>query len=166
MFTDAANIIFTYAKRRCYTMSDLPKKSASAQPTPAHDIDDEYAWAILDEMERRTGDANPTSARTKTTSAARQSKERPYAKKKWLPEAMDPVLEELPKWKHIADVLQEIEEEMIRRQSQLSSREPSFAVTRFPSNYPRSEVIFPFFFTSSFTSHCQLSPKCGESGMG
>ena len=130
-------------------MSDLPKKSASAQPTLVHDIDDEDAWAVLDEIEGRTGDANTSSTKT-TTSSAGQSTERPYAKKKWIPEGMDPVLEELPKWKYVADVLQEIEEEMIRRESQLSSRESSFTVSRFSFNYPCSELSF--FFTFIYVS--------------
>lgn len=35
----------------------------------------------------------------------------------WLPEGMDPVLEELPKWNLLSEILQEAEEEMIRQES-------------------------------------------------
>ena len=42
-------------------------------------------------------------------------------KSEW-PEGMQPVLEELPKWSLVAAALQEIEEEMIRRESKLTAR--------------------------------------------
>lgn len=38
-------------------------------------------------------------------------------KKPWVPDDMDPVLEELPKWSLLADVSKEIEEEMMRQES-------------------------------------------------
>ena len=38
-------------------------------------------------------------------------------RKPWVPDGMEPVLEELPKWSLLADVLQEIEEEMLRQES-------------------------------------------------
>lgn len=98
-------------------MSDFPKNRASAQPTPIHDIDDVDAWAALDEVEEIAG-----SATAGTGMSSAQSKER-STRKNWLPEGMDPVLEEMPKWTFVAAALQEIDEEMIRRQSQLSSRE-------------------------------------------
>ena len=46
---------------------------------------------------------------------------------------MDPVLEELPKWNLLADVLKEIEEEMMRQES-LSGFRPS-------CKYPPSPMI-------------------------
>ncbi|KAI0699621.1 hypothetical protein C8T65DRAFT_659230 [Cerioporus squamosus] len=79
MLTDAANIIFQYARRRCYVMS---------------------------------------------TQRARASSKEKEKRKPWLPQGMEPVLEELPKWFLLADVLQEIEEEMIRREPMLSSLSP------------------------------------------
>ena len=45
-------------------------------------------------------------------------------RKSWIPDDMDPVLEELPKWSLLADVLKEIEEEMMRQES-LSGFRPS-----------------------------------------
>ena len=67
--------------------------------------DDEDAWDVLDELEGR---------------GVRRPAKTP---KRWLPEGMDPVLEELPKWDLLADVLHEIEEEIMRQES-LSSCEP------------------------------------------
>lgn len=36
-------------------------------------------------------------------------------KKRWMPDHIDPVLEELPKWDLVAEVLLEIEQEIIQR---------------------------------------------------
>lgn len=122
MFTDAAHIIFTYAKRRCYTIADHPQKSVPAQPTPVFDVDDDDAWAALDETEGRSGNVG-------LNTAAKTAHGQGATRKKWLPEAIEPVLEELPKWSLVAAALQEIEEEMIIRQSKLSSRECSYPVS-------------------------------------
>ena len=74
------------------------------------DVDDEDAWAALIEAEGGKG---------KIASAPKvKEEERPP----WLPAGMEPVLEELPKWSLVAAALQEIEEEMIRREAKLSSR--------------------------------------------
>ncbi|KAI0794969.1 hypothetical protein C8Q75DRAFT_748299 [Abortiporus biennis] len=108
MLTDAANIIFQYAKRRCYTVT---KVAPTVNPQPIHDVDDEDAWAALDEMEGMAA---------KRPAFPQRAAQRP----KWLPDGIEPVLEELPKWSLVAAALQEIEEEMIRRESQLSSRDP------------------------------------------
>jgi DNA excision repair protein ERCC-4 len=43
-------------------------------------------------------------------------------KKPWVPDNMSPVLEELPKWDLLADILQEIEEEIMRQEA-VSTRE-------------------------------------------
>ncbi|TFK81000.1 hypothetical protein K466DRAFT_502913 [Polyporus arcularius HHB13444] len=109
MLTDAANIIFQYAKRRCYVMSSASK---AAPPKTIDLTGEDYEWAILEEMEaeergRPSGSGNGKEKR-----------------KRWLPQGMEPVLEELPKWFLLADVLQEIEEEMIRREPMLSSLSP------------------------------------------
>lgn len=96
MLTDAANTVFQTAKRRCYTLSktNADRPSAVIDPT-----DDEDAWDVLDELEG---------------SGKRQSTK---SSKSWIPEGMDPVLEELPKWDLLADVLHEIEEEIMRQES-------------------------------------------------
>ncbi|KAG6843314.1 hypothetical protein H0H93_001445, partial [Arthromyces matolae] len=57
LLTDAAHIIFQVAKRRCYTMSKV-------QLPEVVDVDDEDAWAALDEMEAGGPAAhNPKSAK-------------------------------------------------------------------------------------------------------
>lgn len=98
--TDAAHIIFDTAKRRCFTLSSTSKKL----PPVIDLVEDEDAWDALNEAE---GIQVDTNAKVK----GRES--RPG----WLPSTMDPVLEELPKWDLLSDVLQEIEEEMIRMES-------------------------------------------------
>ncbi|KAG6917271.1 hypothetical protein DXG01_003219 [Tephrocybe rancida] len=100
LLTDAAHIIFQVAKRRCYTISAEFK----AQLPPVVDADDdEDAWAALDEVEA----SGPTAQNTK-------SKE---ARPSWIPRGMEPILEELPKWNLLAEVLQEAEEEVLRQDS-------------------------------------------------
>ena len=111
LLTDAAHTIFVYAKRRCYTMSTT--KSTPGAPPPAVDpTEDEEAWAALDEIEGGQTWAKPDALQNAEESS------HPW----WLPKGMDPVLEELPKWDLLADVLQEIEQEMMRLESHLPSR--------------------------------------------
>ncbi|KAI1787127.1 hypothetical protein LXA43DRAFT_1064555 [Ganoderma leucocontextum] len=110
MLTDAANVIFQYAKRRCYIMS------APSAPV-INLIDDEDEWAILDEIEAEA------EGRASGSRPSAKGKER-ETRKSWVPDGMEPVLEELPKWTLLGDVLHEIEEEMIRREPALSSHSP------------------------------------------
>ena len=70
------------------------------------DDSDDDAWAALDEIEGHVG--------VKSDKARGKEKEKRLP---WVPDDMDPVLEELPKWTLLADVLKEIEEEMIRQES-------------------------------------------------
>lgn len=95
LLTDAANTIFQVAKRRCYTISSTSKIRISAENI------DEAGWDALDEMEGRVGNEGVNEEK------------RP----KWLPDGMDLVLEELPKWTLLADILKEIEEEIMRQES-------------------------------------------------
>lgn len=97
MLTEAANVIFQYAKRRCFTMSTKP----SAPVPQQHPEEDEDAWDALREFEGAPA---------------------PQPKKPKWPDGVDPVLEELPKWSLVAAALQEIEEEMVRRDTKLTSR--------------------------------------------
>ncbi|KAI6043131.1 hypothetical protein EDC04DRAFT_2962374 [Pisolithus marmoratus] len=99
MLTDAANVIFQSAKRRCYTLS---KKSADRPDNVT--ADDQDGWDALDDIEGCRG--QPTNK----------------LKKAWLPEGLDPVSEELPKWELLADVLQEVEEEILRHESLPNTR--------------------------------------------
>ena len=113
MLTDAANIIFQYAKRRCYVMT-APASKAQTSPDVNPD-EDEDAWEALYEME---GDVPSTVGGSRSSSAKETATKRP----EWLPEGMEPVLEEQPKLSLLADVLQEIEEEMMRLESKTTSR--------------------------------------------
>ncbi|KZT37318.1 hypothetical protein SISSUDRAFT_987932 [Sistotremastrum suecicum HHB10207 ss-3] len=92
LMTDASNVIFSVAKRRCYISTPKGKRREEAI-----DIDQDE-WDALNEAEGWT--ENP---------AHKQKK------KKWMPDNIDPVLEELPKWDLVAEVLQEIEQEIIQR---------------------------------------------------
>ncbi|TRM61018.1 hypothetical protein BD626DRAFT_88683 [Schizophyllum amplum] len=96
LLTDAANVIISVAKRRCYIMTSTRKE-------PVLDDEDEEGWAALDEINGTT---------------SQQSKDRP----RWLPAGVEPILEELPKWNLLADVLKEIEEEMIRMETNPRTR--------------------------------------------
>ncbi|KAI0691074.1 hypothetical protein BC835DRAFT_1433046 [Cytidiella melzeri] len=111
LLTDAANTVFQYAKRRCYVTS----KATGPMHEPFVidvDEDDDDAWEALLEAEGATG-------KIASLVPTKQPK-RPA----WLPAGMEPVLEELPKWSLVAAALQEIEEEMVRREAQLTSRDP------------------------------------------
>lgn len=111
LLTDAANIVFQYAKRRCYTVTK-PAQQGPLQPPTIVDVDDDDAWEALLEAEGASGAVNPTSNEN-------MPKDR---RPGWLPSGMDPVLEEQPKWSLVAAALQEIEEEIMRREAQLTSR--------------------------------------------
>ncbi|KAJ6579203.1 hypothetical protein DFH09DRAFT_1447495 [Mycena vulgaris] len=96
MMSDAAHIIFEVAKRRCYTISTTAKLTEGLPPQNPDDDDDD--WAVMDEIAGQVGEG---------------AEKRP----RWLPEGLDPVLEELPKWSLLADILQEAEEEILKMES-------------------------------------------------
>lgn len=111
LLTDAAHIIFSSAKRRCYTLDQAGSSSADASPQRRveDELDDEEGWNVLDEMEY---------GRVNQTDNSRGAKGKAKAKRpRWLPKGMEPVLEELPKWNLLADVLKEIEDEIMRQES-------------------------------------------------
>ena len=99
--------MFEFAKRRCYTISAPKNKTRQVD-----DLDDEDAWDALDEAEGLSG--------RKREDPKDDAVKRPA----WLPKDLHPVLEELPKWSLVAAALQEIEEEMIRREPKMTFREP------------------------------------------
>ncbi|KAG3229987.1 hypothetical protein P692DRAFT_201761852 [Suillus brevipes Sb2] len=111
MLTDAANVIFSTAKRRCYILT-APKPTISVPERQVIDVDDEDAWAALDEVHGITA------------SKSRDNGNEKEKQKPWVPDNMSPVLEELPKWDLLADVLQEIEEELMRQEA-VSTRPPT-----------------------------------------
>ncbi|RXW19482.1 hypothetical protein EST38_g6377 [Candolleomyces aberdarensis] len=99
MLTDAAHIIFETARRRCYTVSSTSVKPAA----PVIDlVDDEDAWDALNEAEGIQVDKKG------------KGKERKDRRPGWLPTGLDPILEELPKWDLLTQVLDEIEEEIVK----------------------------------------------------
>ncbi len=100
MLTDAANIIFQSAKRRCYMISSAAKEVFP----PVLDLtEDDDAWAALDEAE-----GHFDSAKQRDDSNVRPN---------WLPEGLEPVLEELPKWNLLLEILLEVEGEIIRQEN-------------------------------------------------
>lgn len=101
LLTDAAHIIFQSAKRRCYT---LVAPTAASHPPVIDQVNDEDAWDALDEIQGQSGNKGKGKA---------VERKRPN----WLPDGMDMVLEELPKWSLLAEVLKEIEEEIMRQES-------------------------------------------------
>lgn len=117
LLTDAAHIIFSSAKRRCYTLDQTPS-TASPQPRVEDELDDEEGWNALNEME---------FGRVNETDSIRGAKGKGKEKRpRWLPKGMEPVLEELPKWNLLADVLKEIEDEIMRQESLSSGTLPPF----------------------------------------
>ncbi|KAF8342893.1 uncharacterized protein EI90DRAFT_3030592 [Cantharellus anzutake] len=99
LMTDAANVIFTQARRRVYIQYKVPKDG----PLLREDAELEEAWNVLDEIEGR--DPLPSSSRTKTYQEADGWQD-------WMPSGMGPVLEDLPKWKVLSDILDEVEQTM------------------------------------------------------
>ncbi|KDR70041.1 hypothetical protein GALMADRAFT_76875 [Galerina marginata CBS 339.88] len=113
MLTDAANIIFQSAQRRCYTITATSKKM------PVIDLtEDDDAWAALDEIEGIVASASNKGKEKQTDS-----------KPSWLPDGLEPVLEELPKWNLLSEILLEAEGEMIRQDSLKKTAQPSSSNT-------------------------------------
>ncbi|KAJ3925851.1 MAG: hypothetical protein NXY57DRAFT_906565 [Lentinula lateritia] len=108
MLTDAANIVFQAAKRRCFV---------DVQPEQGEVIDlddDDEAWDAVFELEGRPSEARQSTNKGKGKATGK----RPG----WLPKEIHPVLEELPKWSLLAEILEEIEVEIVRLESTVSSR--------------------------------------------
>ncbi|KAI9572539.1 hypothetical protein HD554DRAFT_2202904 [Boletus coccyginus] len=137
MLTDAANTIFQTARRRCYTLS----RTNADRPSAVIDlVDDEDAWDALDDIEghgKRPLVKPPTS---------------------WIPDGMDPVLEELPKWDLLADILHEIEEEIMRQESLSSYGRGSNTVLVMTSSSQSSALV------SEFLSKMNVDAPKGERG--
>ncbi|KAL0562363.1 DNA repair protein RAD16, partial [Marasmius crinis-equi] len=88
-------------KARCFINIPVPETSEPAPPPTIHEVDDDDIWAAFDEAEGIS--RKPDNTNTNNTT-------RP----KWLPQNMQPVLEELPKWSLLAEILEEIEHEILR----------------------------------------------------
>ena len=106
--------------------------SVSKVPLVIDLTEDDEAWAALDEVEGRVveknvgGDGNKIEARPK-----------------WLPEGLEPVLEELPKWNLLADILLEAEGEIIRQESMKKPGSPR--EWRLTATLLASDVVFLVF---------------------
>ncbi|KAG8881170.1 hypothetical protein FRB98_004521 [Tulasnella sp. 332] len=131
LFTDAAHVIISTAKARCYTMDTKSAKTgASVNPgaPDADEMDDE--WEVLDEM---TGDK---TGKVNTDPMW----------KRWMPKGMKPVLEEPRKWGVLAEVLLEIEREIIARP--LRPMEPGTNVVLVMVGDSRTAMILQDFLPS------------------
>jgi DNA excision repair protein ERCC-4 len=99
MLTDVANIIFQSSQLRCFTISSAVKKA------PVIDLtEDDDAWAALDEAEGITRVDKGKGKEINSTPS-------------WLPDGLEPVLEELPKWQLLSDILREAEGEIINQEN-------------------------------------------------
>ncbi len=107
LYLDAANVLFQTAKRRAYiTRPHLTSRgrSISAPPSEITDVDEDE-WAALDEAEN-VPPQTPTSAATPLFNGNSRNRTRSW------PDGVEPVLEELPKWGLLSQVLEEIETEI------------------------------------------------------
>lgn len=96
--SDGANVMFEAARNRCYIQKN-PIKTPAADTHVSLDEAFDESWDALDEIEGRT----PIVRRPKIAQEAE-------GWKPWMPSGMRPVLEELPKWKILLEILTEIEE--------------------------------------------------------
>jgi DNA excision repair protein ERCC-4 len=92
LYLDAANTLFQSAKKRAYITAPKTNQQTVGQSSEDNDED----WQALREAE---SDANGYPIIRKKQ------------RNKW-PEGVTPVLEELPKWKLLGEVLEEIETEI------------------------------------------------------
>ncbi|KAJ3754994.1 hypothetical protein EV360DRAFT_50563 [Lentinula raphanica] len=112
MLTDAANIVFQAAKRRCFV--DVPPQEQSNEVEVIDLDDDDEGWDVVYELEGRSSEARSSSNKGK----AKANGKRPG----WLPNDIHPVLEELPKWSLLSEILEEIESEILQMERTVSSR--------------------------------------------
>lgn len=84
----------------------MSSSTKAAERPQVIDVDEE-GWDALDEIHGIVGKSSGQNA----------SRSRKVDKPFWVPHGMDPVLEELPKWTLLADILKEIEGEIIRQES-------------------------------------------------
>ncbi|KAF8580272.1 hypothetical protein K439DRAFT_1415468 [Ramaria rubella] len=110
---DAAHTIFTVAKRRCYINTPVPTtpNQEAERLRQVVEAEQDAGWEALDEIEGVAQDRVEMSKNAPDENKPWWEKRhggRPW----WLPKEVDPVLEELPKWGLLAEILQEIEQEI------------------------------------------------------
>ncbi|KAF8531160.1 hypothetical protein JB92DRAFT_2825304 [Gautieria morchelliformis] len=93
---DAANTIFTVAKRLCYF--NIPVSDTDRHHR-AREAEQDAGWEVLDEIEG-------VEQNGKRPASENSNEDRPW----WLPEDISPILEEPPKWNLLAETLHEFEE--------------------------------------------------------
>ncbi len=109
LYLDAADVLFKTAKRRAYvSKKDRNSRSVSvASSSAGTGGEDDDELDALREAENATPEpGHPVSAR-----AGRHENGRNRTRSSW-PTGVEPVLEELPKWRLLGSVLEEIESEM------------------------------------------------------
>ena len=107
--------------------------------------DDEDAWEALDEAE---GITNSVADKGK-------GKERD-TRPKWVPDGLDPVLEELPKWHLLSEILLEAEGEIIRQENLKKPALPGMFATRFlffSFVFPSEHIISQRHFVKHYSCH-------------
>lgn len=123
---DAAETIFGVAKRRCYIVDRKVERESQRKEIVVIN-DDEDAWEALREAEAAEGGGqemwmNVRSGKSRETAIkveegvegsdpSAKSRES-WKRKKWLPAGILPTLEELPKWSLLAEVLEEVEDDI------------------------------------------------------
>ena len=114
MLTHAANIIFGVAGCRCYTITSTSKRFVSRVIDL---VDDKDVWDAMNEAEGRVGG---------------KGKEKDH-KPTWVPDGMDPALEELSKWNLLSEIILEIEEiikpQTITRKPEILGLAPSLVIS-------------------------------------
>jgi DNA excision repair protein ERCC-4 len=107
LYLDAANVLFQTAKRRVYTMTRRTREESVASTVGEGDEDE---WAALQEAEQSgAGDGDGRAAAAVAITPYHHGRNR--TRSSW-PKGVEPVLEELPKWGLLSQVLEEIETEI------------------------------------------------------
>jgi DNA excision repair protein ERCC-4 len=104
LYLDAANVLFQTAKRRVYTMTRRTREESVASTVGEGDEDE---WAALQEAEQSGGG----DGREAVAAITPYHHGRNRTRSSW-PKGVEPVLEELPKWGLLSQVLEEIETEI------------------------------------------------------
>lgn len=125
-------------------MTSVSKKVIS----PVVDLtEDDDAWAAMDEVldppveKDGEGDGNKAEVRPK-----------------WMPEGLDPVLEELPKWNLLSEILLEVEGEIIRQENQKKSGTTGTCVFSSPPMYDESVACYSLWFIQYSPRNDFLNP--------
>ena len=98
-------------------MSSIPNKKVVIDLA-----DDEDAWDALDEVE---------GIITNNSAADKGKEKEKDSRPEWLPDDLDPVLEELPKWHLLSEILIEAEGEIIRQESLKKPALPGMLVVTY-----------------------------------